>query len=415
MKKKNVLLLVNQLHGGGAQKVIANLSIHLHLHYNITLAIYNDLENIAFDYKGELVKLMLPFSKDTHNNPFHKRFFRSVALIKQVRNLKKERQIDVTISFLESSNIINVLSRTKDKIILSVRSYLSHEFQDLPRLRVFSKFIRVLYRTAYYIVVPANLVKHDLVKNFGINEKKIRLIYNFTDLQSVAKLKEETIPESHEWIFNNGPVIVNIGRMNQPKGQWLQPLVVSRLKKKIPHIKLLILGDGLLREKIIKNAEHEKLKVYDGMDITTGKAIDDEDIILLGFAKNPFPYLKRSIIFLKSSLYEGFPNVIIEAMSCGLPVVSSDCASGPREIISPDSNILSKAKTVDYAEYGVLTPVAGEDVTDEKYADYAAQAIADLLTNEQMMENYKRKSLKRAADFDVKNIISQWIELIDET
>ena len=203
--------------------------------------------------------------------------------------------------------------------------------------------------------------------------------------------------------------------MNQPKGQWLQPLVVSRLKKKIPHIKLLILGDGLLREKIIKNAEHEKLKVYDGMDITTGKAIDDEDIILLGFAKNPFPYLKRSIIFLKSSLYEGFPNVIIEAMSCGLPVVSSDCASGPREIISPDSNILSKAKTVDYAEYGVLTPVAGEDVTDEKYADYAAQAIADLLTNEQMMENYKRKSLKRAADFDVKNIISQWIELIEET
>ena len=76
---------------------------------------------------------------------------------------------------------------------------------------------------------------------------------------------------------------------------------------------------------------------------------------------------------------------------------------------------MSKAKTVDYAEYGVLTPVSGEDVTDEKYADYAAQAIADLLTNEQMMENYKRKSLKRAADFDVKNIISQWIELIDET
>ena len=91
MKKKNVLLLVNQFYGGGAQKVIANLSIHLSAYYNVTIAIYNDTDKVVFEYEGDFVKLNLPFAEDTHNNPFHKRVIRSLSLLKQVRKLKKER------------------------------------------------------------------------------------------------------------------------------------------------------------------------------------------------------------------------------------------------------------------------------------------------------------------------------------
>jgi glycosyltransferase involved in cell wall biosynthesis len=414
LKKKNILLLVNQLHGGGAQKVIANLSIYLSAFYNVTLAIYNDIDNVVFEYKGDFVKIELPFAADTHNNPAHKRLIRSLSLLQQIRRLKKEKNIDVTISFLEASNIINILTRRKDKVIISVRSYLSNEFADIPRLRVFGKFIRFLYKKADHIVVPANLLKTDLISKFGVPENKVRLIYNFTDFKITDALKQATIPGHHHKIFNAGPVIINIGRINYPKAQWLQPMVLSIVKKNIPGAKLVILGDGLLKEKVYESAKSCGLKIYEEGVNDIQELNNNFDVYLLGFITNPFPYLSKSDVFLMTSLYEGFPNVLIEAMSCGVPVISSDCESGPREILSPTTNIHTKAGSIEYAEYGVLIPVSGKQSAEEdKFADVAAEAVTAILTDNKKYQSYKNKSVERAAEFDVKRIIGQWKELIE--
>lgn len=413
--KKNVLLLVNQLHGGGAQKVVANMSKQLAEFYNVTIAIYNDTDKVVFEYAGDLVKLNLPYAEDTHNNPFFKRMLRSLSLLKQVRKIKKQRNIHTTISFMEASNIMNILSRRKDKVVLSVRSYLSNELADIPRLRVFGKVIRVLYNRADYVVVPANLVKNDLVKNFGVKPDKVELIYNFTDIKSANNSTQAPLPPHHEKIFSHTNIIINIGRMNFPKAQWLQPMVLSKVLKSTPDTKLVILGDGVLKNKIYETAKIEGLKIYEEGVNAPAEVENDFDIFLLGFIKNPFPYLIKSTLFLKSSVYEGFPNVIIEAMCCGLPVVSSDCASGPREILSPASDINPKASSNEFAEYGVLTPVSGvNSVTEEQYATFTAEAVAELLSNSETKKNYQQKSLKRAGDFDVSRIIGQWINLIEK-
>ncbi|MBL7699258.1 MAG: glycosyltransferase [Chitinophagaceae bacterium] len=413
--KKNVLLLVNQLHGGGAQKVVANMSKYLSEFYNITIAIYNDTDKVVFDYKGDLVKLNLPYASDTHNNPFFKRMLRSLSLLRQVRKLKKKRNIDATISFMEASNIINILARRKDVVIVSVRSYLSHEFADMPRLRVFSKFIRVLYNRADHVVAPAALVRRDLVENFGVSNRKVELIYNFTDISFANKSKEETLPAHHENIFHGKNVIINVGRMNFPKAQWLQPMILARVIRNIPQAKLVILGDGVLKEKIYETAKRENLKIYEEGVSAPGDAANDFDVYLLGFTRNPFPYLAKSTLFMKSSVYEGFPNVIIEAMSCGLPIISSDCASGPREIISPGSDINTSAKENEFAEYGVLTPVSGVNgVTEDQYAAFATDAIITLLSDPSKKSHYQQKSIERAKDFDVSSIINQWIQLIEK-
>ena len=413
MSKKNLLLLVNQLHGGGAQKVVANLSIYLSEFYNITLVIYNDTDKVVFQYKGDMVKLRLPYAGNTHNNPLHKRVIRSLSLIRQVKKIKRSRNIDVTISFMEASNFINVLSRCRDKVIISVRSYLSYEFADMPRLKIFTFFIRLLYNKADHIVVPAKLLKSDLVDNFHVAERKIRVIYNFTDIHLIEDFKKATIPSHHEKIFSTQPVIINIGRINFPKAQWLQPMILSRIIKSIPGIKWVILGDGTLKEKVYDSAIAEGLRVYDESTTNTETPVDEFDIYFLGFTKNPFPYLSRSTLFLKSSYYEGFPNVLIEAMSCGLPVISSDCPSGPREILSPLTAITTKAIEIEYAEFGILTPVAGTEGVDEKsYAEKTAGAVIDLVTNREKYKHYSKQSLNRAFDFDVKKIVGDWRQLI---
>lgn len=406
MKRRNVLLLVNQLHTGGAQKVVANLSLNLSDNYNVFLVIYNDTDRVVFDYSGELIKLSLPFAKNTHLNSFYKRAVRFWSLIRQLRKIKQKHSIDVSISFMEASNIANLFSKRKERLILSVRSYLSHEFADHPRLRIFKSFIKRWYNKADYTIVPSQLLKQDLVDNFGVPESKISIIYNFTDFQLVQKLSGENIPQHHEAIFKTGTVLINVGRLTNPKAQWLLIPVIAKLKKEF-NIKLMILGEGTLKEKIIETAHKAGLRIYIEGESDVA-SINDNDIFLIGFIKNPFPYLQRSKIFIKSSIYEGFPNVIIEAMTCALPIISSDCESGPREILSPFSDISRITNKLEEGEYGILVPPG------EKYPDAASEAVKALLTDPAKMNHYTIMSQKRSLDFGKKEIIANWMRIIDE-
>lgn len=409
--KKNVLLIISQLHGGGAEKAIADLSTYLSEEFNVILVIFNNTHLPTNPHKGELLKIELPYSKNTDQNPFHKRLIRFIHLIKQLRKIKKERRIDVSISFLEASNFVNVLSGGREKLILSVRSHLSNEFNDNRRLRIFKPMIRFLYKKADHIVVPASLLKIDLHKKFGVPEQKISVIYNFIDKDYINDKKTASIPDHHEMIFKK-PVLINVGRFSNPKAQWLLISLLKKAKAAFPSIQLVLLGEGNLKTKLLETAAQENLKIYqEGVSPST--ALETYDVFLLGHLRNPYPYLNRSTLFIMSSIYEGFPNVIIEAMACSLPVVSSDCLSGPREILSPASNQMDSAKTVEFAEYGILTPSFNRiNENSELYLNEAVKGISYILGSEENMRRYKTKSLKRVNDFQRQNIIPKWIELI---
>ncbi len=126
---------------------------------------------------------------------------------------------------------------------------------------------------------------------------------------------------------------------------------------------------------------------------------------LLGKQKNPYKYLANADCFVFGSNHEGFPNVLLEALACDLPVISTDCKSGPREILAPQSDLMQQAAGVELEEYGVLTAVNDVEVM--------ARAMEMMANDEKVRYNYKSIAKKRALDFDVDNILEEWIKVLD--
>ncbi len=178
----------------------------------------------------------------------------------------------------------------------------------------------------------------------------------------------------------------------------------------------MILGEVKLKDYLISLSEGLSLKTYVW---DRDRIEDDFDVYFLGFQKNPFKFISRSSIFVFTSLWEGFPNALIEAMACGIPVVSSDCRSGPREILAPDTDFECEAKDPEFAQYGVLMPVfdgefkgAGDPLSREE--EIWVETLSKMLTHRDIIELYSREVLKRASQFHIQFIANQWRDLIEK-
>lgn len=119
----------------------------------------------------------------------------------------------------------------------------------------------------------------------------------------------------------------------------------------------------------------------------------ENNVSLLGFVENPYAYMQRSDVFVLSSRWEGFGNVLVEAMACGCPVVSTNCPSGPAEIL-------------ENGEYGILVPV--EDV------EKMAKSIIKILTNKELREELSNKALKRSKEFHVEKAVEKYLQIFSE-
>ena len=131
----------------------------------------------------------------------------------------------------------------------------------------------------------------------------------------------------------------------------------------------------------------------------------EKRVIFLGFDNNPYKYLSKCSIFVLTSNSEGFPNVLVEAMICGCSVISTDCLSGPREILAPTSNISFQLKdNIELAEYGILTPI--------KSIEKLKEAINLMINDENLRKNYQEKAEIRVNDFKIEKIIKQYERIL---
>lgn len=388
--KKNIIFILPELYGGGAEKTVGNLSKKLIEDYNIDIILFRDTP-IKYAYSGNLIYL----PKRKKNNFIAKLnfFIKSIIFLKKY---KKEHKIDYSISFLTAADIVNVFSKVKrTKNIISIRNTDSR-LNNKNKLYKLCTYIST--HKSDHIISISKQVKDDLIENFNVNEEKITTIYNPSLTIEFGNMKLKV----NEKFWDN-PVVINMGRLTYQKGQWHLIKAFSEVVKKNKNCKLLILGEGELKEKL------EKLITILNLQ---------DNVLLLGFVDNPYDYLRKANVFVFSSLYEGLGNSIIESLVCKVPVISTDCVAGPREILSPKSNFKEKViDKIDYAEFGVLIPSFGKEefnynikLTNEE--KILAEAILKIVDDKNLRNKYIEKSKQRVNDFKIETIASEWKKIL---
>jgi glycosyltransferase involved in cell wall biosynthesis len=343
---------------------------------------------------------------------------------KKLKTLKKTYKVTLSLSFLEPCNSLNILTKSQDKCIITIHHNQSMFLKYDPRLGKGLKrkilvflhkfFTKKVYPKADLIIAVSKGIKNDLIQNFNLPEEKIKVIYNPIYLSEILKFKQEDLG-IYKLIFKNSKVLINVGRLTKQKGQWYLLRIFKELKKEFPELKLIILGEGELKNYLVKLSESLNLKtfVWDRDELS-----QTFDVYFLGFQKNPFKFIANSTLFVFTSLWEGLPMSLIEALACGIPIVSTDCKSGPREILAPSTDISYQTKKPEFAEYGILMPTFKFEYKTEKDSLTNEEKIwvgtlRKLLLKEDNLKYYSRRSIKRARDFDIGKIIKDWKYILD--
>lgn len=392
--------LINSLAGGGAEKVAIRLSEYLPISAFILLE--RDVK-----YKTDKPVFFLS-NHSTKTNPIIKTLNIPIYAYKLSDFIEKN---SLVVSFLERANFVNVISKLfkKHRAIISVRMDQQTGHVGLRKLN--KLLVKSLYPKADVVVAVSHGVRQSLI-NLGVEKEKVKVIYNPYPIDEIKQLEEEPLG-AYEQIFKH-PALITAGRLTKQKGQWYLLRIFKALKEKHKDLKLVILGEGELKDYLVKLSEELGLKTYVW---DRDKLSERFDVYFLGFQKNPFKFISRSTLFVFPSLWEGFPNALVEAMACGVPIISSDCRSGPREILAPDIDFNYQTQKPEFAEYGILMPVfevknkSAEEPLEEREIMWV-KTIDKLLEDESLRKNYSEKAKQRAEDFRIEKIVEEWNEVL---
>lgn len=403
MEQRKILMIIPNLDFGGAQRVFRNLSVNLAKKYPTTECVFNFEHGHAYVSGTKIISLDVSSGKNLFDKIY--KFF--VRCIRYGR-LKKNERATVSISHLEGANYVNLLSAGECRnIIVEHGSKLPYDENRVGFTGWVIKNILVprLYRRADTIVVVSKGLKLELSEYFGLNPGKIVVINNSFDLDEIKNQASEPVPEEFEWIFRK-KVIITSGRLVEEKNYRKLIDVFSEVVK-LQDSRLVFIGDGPLQSALREYALKRNLKVSIAV---RGVNTHDADVYFLGYQHNPFKFLARASAFVLPSEREGFPLALCEAMICGLPVIASDCRTGPREILAPETTDQYELLTsAEHAPFGILVPVPSDEHTIACWAD----ELTKLLNNEDLQEKYKKSGRNRMQDFSHASIMNKWFSLID--
>ena len=390
----NIMIIEKNLSGGGAERVATNLATCLSKTENVILVVFNAKKN-TYGSTVRTIDLNMPDNKGIFKIFWH------MKARNKVKKIKRKYKITHSISFMAEPDLANIMSKGKEKVIISVRN--KHSSSSPTKFHFYKN--KWVFSQADAIVAISKMVKLDLVESFGIKENTITPIYNPCYIDTIQKLIKEDIMTEKEKSFyknNKGKIVISAGRLEPQKGQWHLIRAFKAVVENIPDAKLIIMGQG--SEKAYLNDLIEKLKLKN-------------NVFLVGYKSNPYPYLAASDLFAFSSVFEGLGNIIVECMACHVPVVTSDYPYGAKELLASGDNYSITTDDIKYAEYGVLIPPmdekkyeADEPLTHSELC--LSDAIICLLNNDDLRNKYKLQIEKRGKDFSPEKITNQWLKIL---
>lgn len=363
--KKKVIFFMFSFSGGGAERTILNIINHIDKKkFDIHLVLGTTKNNDYLQFISDGIKVQV---LDCVKLRF--------SIFKLRKYILKEKP-DLLFSTINANNIVLLLARflTFKKIKTIVRE-ANHRTQS-GKVSLWNKILTFLLYNfiATKVIALSNGVKNDLTSNFKINENKIQVIYNPVDVENIQKLSDEEISDLDTRASEK--LVIAVGRLVDQK-DFDTLIKAFKIVSKNVTSKLVILGKG--------PKENHLRGLCKNLDL-------DEKVLFLGFKENPYKYMKKADVFVLSSKWEGFGHVIVESMVAGTPVVSTDCKSGPAEILEDN-------------KHGLLVPVSDSESMAEK--------ILFLLNEDDVRKEFIEKGYRRAMEFNAKNIVQKYSDTFE--
>ncbi len=283
---------------------------------------------------------------------------------------------DSLLSAKTHANLIAIWARShaasQTRMVVSERSTISTVIQNSRkwRWRFVQPLIQKVYPKADLVTAVSDGVAADVSSCAGLPQACVTTIYNPILIDHINA--QGSLPISHPWFETDTiPIILGVGRLVPAKDFSTLVKAFARIHATRP-ARLIILGEGRERQKL------ESLANQLGIA---------SDFLLPGFETNPYAYMSRATVFVLSSLLEGLPNALIEALACGCPVVSTNCRNGPQEILAN-------------GDFGALVPVGDE------------RAMADAIRATLEDPPNRERLRSRAAEFDIDAIAKQYLQAL---
>jgi glycosyltransferase involved in cell wall biosynthesis len=374
-RKLHILFFTSKLGGGGAEKHMLRLVNHLDRdQFRVSLAVVKP--------RGEFEPAVASDVKRHYLNRSSKGSS-TIGMLRSIRPLRRvieQERPDVVFSVIDLANIANVLAArgiaAPPKVILGVQTPPSIAYGESwhPVSKLILRLMPKLYPRADRIVALSKGVAADLVSLSSGTDDRISVIYN-------AGVEADLLEKLHEKLgadeLPSSRLLVACGRLKALKGFDYLIEALAEVRKTVPAT-LWIVGEGEERAALEKKAQRLGLQ---------------DCVRLLGFQNNPFKYMAAADVFVLSSLFEGFGNVIVEAMACGVPVVATACPYGPQEIISDGQN-------------GILVPPAD--------APALAAGILRVLNDGAVSRKLAVAGKERSNDFNAQTIATAYGNLFSE-
>lgn len=380
--------------GGGAEKVAAALATGLTARgYDAHIVtFYEGTEN--YPHTGTLFS----FGERLDGRVGWRKALRIPIRMLLLRKYIQDHKIDSVVSFLEEANFYTILTKIlfflKQPVIVSVRININR------RSWIFRITTRILYPFAKKVVCVSRGVERILQQEYQL--RNTITIYNPLDVPFAQKMSKESLPAEFSWLSKRSPLFISNGRYTHQKGQWHLIRAFAAIVQEYPEATLGILGGGEYEQKLL--------------DLITKSRLE-KNVFLLGRHPNIYPFLHQADAFVFSSLFEGMPNAMLEALALGLPIISAECLTGPREIIAPQLDVEESITYPFISDLGILTaPLSSDEIWEPLESVALTDGEQGLVHAMRLLLARDKKSTVSTShyvSYDPNRVIDEWADQLN--